>query len=147
MPVEVVPGLYIGSVGAATNRKALEENNISHVICAAAGIAPVFSSAGIQYLLLELEDYPSADITRYLDVSSQYINNALKYHGNVLVHCFAGRSRSAAIVAAYLIRYHQMTFEEAIQAIKSKKRNIRPNKGFCYQLESFSSSDVNKHST
>jgi len=40
----------------------------------------------------------------------------------VLVHCFAGQQRSCAIVALYLIRYHNMTPDEAITYIKQKRR-------------------------
>eukprot|EP01138_Halocafeteria_seosinensis_P015184 gb/GECG01015497.1/.p1 GENE.gb/GECG01015497.1/~~gb/GECG01015497.1/.p1 ORF type:complete len:502 (+),score=88.89 gb/GECG01015497.1/:1-1506(+) len=138
MPVEIVKGIYIGSVAAAVNLNTLEENRISHVVCAASGIAPMFSSKGIQYLLLDLEDEPDADILKYLEVAAQFIQKAREEDGNVLVHCFAGRSRSAAIVAAYLIRHHRMSLEEAIKTIKSKKDNVKPNRGFYYQLEQFS---------
>ena len=40
----------------------------------------------------------------------------------VLVHCFAGQQRSCAIVALYLIRYHNMTPDQAITHIKRKRR-------------------------
>ena len=54
------------------------------------------------------------------------INNHLKNNGNVVVHCLAGRQRSAAVVACYLIKYHDMTEYQAIdyiKSIKSKKRD------------------------
>ena len=51
------------------------------------------------------------------------INNHLKNNGNVVVHCLAGRQRSAAVVACYLIKYHDMTEYQAIDYIKSIKRD------------------------
>ena len=39
----------------------------------------------------------------------------------VLVHCYAGMQRSCAVVACYLIRYHNMNPQEAINFIKSKR--------------------------
>ena len=49
------------------------------------------------------------------------INDALSKGQSVLVHCYAGVQRSCAVVACYLIRYHQMTPESAIAFIKSKR--------------------------
>jgi hypothetical protein len=49
------------------------------------------------------------------------INDALSKGQTVLVHCYAGVQRSCAVVACYLIRYHQMTPESAIAFIKSKR--------------------------
>ena len=49
------------------------------------------------------------------------INVALSKGQTVLVHCYAGVQRSCAVVACYLIRYHQMTPESAIAFIKSKR--------------------------
>jgi hypothetical protein len=39
----------------------------------------------------------------------------------VLVHCFAGMQRSCALVACYLIKYHHIKPNEAIDFIKSKR--------------------------
>jgi protein-tyrosine phosphatase len=39
----------------------------------------------------------------------------------VLVHCLAGVQRSPAVVACYLIKFHKMTPNEAIEYIKSKR--------------------------
>ena len=40
---------------------------------------------------------------------------------SILVHCFAGMQRSCALVACYLIKYHHMKTDEAIEYIKSKR--------------------------
>jgi len=41
--------------------------------------------------------------------------------GDVLVHCYAGIQRSCAVVACYLIRYHNMTPDDAIKYIQTKR--------------------------
>lgn len=50
-------------------------------------------------------------------INTSIINNEL-----VLVHCFAGRQRSCALVACYLIKYHKMTPTTAINFIIDKRR-------------------------
>ena len=55
----------------------------------------------------------------------------------VLVHCFAGMSRSAAIVIAYLLATTPMTAREATEFVRSKRKIIRPNYGFTKQLEQY----------
>jgi len=39
----------------------------------------------------------------------------------VLVHCFAGMQRSCAVVACYLMRYHQMTAMQAVSFIRGQR--------------------------
>ncbi len=51
-----------------------------------------------------------------------------------LVHCVAGISRSAALCAAYLIRYEAMTSDEAVQHVRVRRKGARPNAGFLTQL-------------
>ena len=51
--------------------------------------------------------------------------------GGVLVHCFGGRSRSAAFIAAYLISSYGMDYDDAISTIKRYRPTICINKGKC----------------
>jgi protein-tyrosine phosphatase len=63
------------------------------------------------------------NLIRHLNETNvlERINVALSKGQTVLVHCYAGVQRSCAVVACYLIRYHQMTPESAIAFIKSKR--------------------------
>lgn len=51
----------------------------------------------------------------------------------VFVHCAVGVSRSAALVLAYLMIYHNYTLVDAILKVK-EKRWIFPNRGFLNHL-------------
>ena len=57
----------------------------------------------------------------------------LLFTGKVLVHCHQGRSRSAAVVLAYLMLKHEMTLLDAIKTLR-ERRWIWPNDGFLNQL-------------
>ena len=57
--------------------------------------------------------------------------------GIVLVHCFAGVSRTAAITIAYFVQTFDMTVEAAYAAIRAKRPAISPNLNFMGQLQRF----------
>jgi protein-tyrosine phosphatase len=50
------------------------------------------------------------------------IHDTLNKGNKVLVHCNAGRQRSCATVACYLIKYYQLTPIQAVSYIKSKRK-------------------------
>jgi hypothetical protein len=58
-------------------------------------------------------------------------------HTNIMVHCLAGVSRSVSLVIAYFIKYRHMSYDEAYQLIKSKRKIIHPNDGFISQLKRY----------
>lgn len=49
------------------------------------------------------------------------INHYLNLNYIVLIHCRAGRQRSCAIVAAYLMKYKNLSIDESIYKIKKKR--------------------------
>jgi len=53
---------------------------------------------------------------------------------NVLVCCSAGKSRSATIIISYLMKFYQMSYQDAIEYI-STKRNININPSFDKELK------------
>lgn len=54
-----------------------------------------------------------------------------------MINNFQGNSRSAAIVAAYLMLEKNMTDRQALDHIRSKRSTIDPNLGFVGQLMVF----------
>ena len=62
------------------------------------------------------------------------MKEALSSGGKVLVHCYAGVSRSATIVIAYLILEHNLGCLEATALVKRQRPEVFPNAGFQRQL-------------
>lgn len=54
-----------------------------------------------------------------------------------MVHCLAGVSRSVSLVLAYLIKHRGMSYREAYELIKGRRKIIHPNDGFIEQLKRF----------
>jgi len=71
---------------------------------------------------IPVDDTPdeSERLLQLLD-STQVLQKIHANTGPVLVHCRAGRQRSCAVVACYLIQYYNMTPVEAVDYIKSKR--------------------------
>ncbi|VVB13152.1 unnamed protein product [Arabis nemorensis] len=71
----------------------------------------------------------------YFDLCLDFIDVGRKEKG-VLVHCFAGQSRSASMVIAYLMRTEKLYLEDALASIRQSS-HVSPNPGFLKQLELF----------
>ena len=66
-----------------------------------------------------------------------FIKAALTSGGSVLVHRHMGRSRSATLVAAYLIAEHNLSWQDALRDIQRSRPSAAPNVGFLRQLKSY----------
>ena len=76
-----------------------------------------FDGGEIDYLHLTVEDYgaPSVEV---MDEAVNYIDNKISNGKPVLVHCAAGKGRTGAVLAAYLIKKENFTAEQAIEKIR-----------------------------
>ncbi|CAA7398788.1 unnamed protein product [Spirodela intermedia] len=135
-PCLIEEGLFLGSVGAAFRRDALKELNVTHILTVAKSLEPAFPNDFV-YKKIEVLDSPYMDLAQHFDACIEFIDEARREGGAVLVHCFAGRSRSVTIVAAYLMKKHHMSVYEALTQVKIKRPQISPNHGFIQQLEAF----------
>ena len=52
----------------------------------------------------------------------------------MLVHCFAGQSRSVALVLAYLVMERGLRLEDALALVRKARPGACPNAGFMRQL-------------
>lgn len=64
-------------------------------------------------------------------------DEAYSQNGKILVHCWAGVSRSATIVAAYLLKHTKLNVLQTITFLQSKRPIVEPNFNFLGQLERY----------
>ena len=105
--------MYLGSIGAAHNKASLEAAGITHVLTVAGGLAPRFPDE-YTYCLVDVADSPSEPLHRHFDRCLKFIARALLDGGRVLVHCFAGKSRSSTVVAAYAMATEGTTLKDTM---------------------------------
>lgn len=140
---EVYPGIYIGDKHTALCTHTLKDIGITHVLNAAQGNEhckgfvntnpTYYKSVGIDYKGFPAIDMLSFDLSQYFTEAANFIESALLSNGKVLVHCYQGISRSATLVLAFLMLKCEMTAQEAIKTVRSK-REIIPNNSFLRQL-------------
>jgi len=81
-------------------------------------------------------DIPSENLYLHFDAAVDFIKTGIA-RGGVLVHCFAGVSRSSSCVIAYLMREHEMTYIDALQFVRKARPVVCPNFGFEKQLQEY----------
>eukprot|EP00347_Sterkiella_histriomuscorum_P013665 403363840 len=94
----------------------------------------------IEYLNLSMRDQADCDIKFFVYCSLDFIKKAIKQSNGdakILIHCQQGNSRSAAIVASYLMFEKNMTDRQALEFLRTKRASIDPNLGFVGQLMVF----------
>ena len=89
------------------------------------------------YKMVTIDDIPSANLKQYFKVCHRFIDSALADGGVVLVHCWAGVSRSATIVISYLMQKHGISMLQATDRVRLQRWFINPNPGFKNQLKRF----------
>ncbi|KFV09511.1 Dual specificity phosphatase 28, partial [Tauraco erythrolophus] len=82
-------------------------------------------------------DDPAEDLYRYFGQCGDAIEEAVRSGGKCLVYCKNGRSRSAAICTAYLMRHRKLTLKDAFETVKAARPVAEPNAGFWSQLQRY----------
>lgn len=149
---EIVPGLWLGGIKALHHLDAL---GVRAVVTAIQKDKPGVEKMLVKkvgnrpHLRFKWYDSPDQELTREeMCQAASFIEQFLKPKGfktgsttenagGVLVHCWAGHSRSVAIVVFYLMKKTQRfkSVTETLEFIRTKRPYISPNSGFVAQLE------------
>ncbi|ORX92635.1 phosphatases II [Basidiobolus meristosporus CBS 931.73] len=92
------------------------------------------------YLKVPVLDSVEANLLPHFVTCFDFIENAraeLGEKARILIHCQAGISRSATVVMAYLMKYQNISLDEAYIMAHTARPIICPNDSFCQQLMLF----------
>jgi protein-tyrosine phosphatase len=151
-PSRILPFLYLGNLNHATNALMLKELGITHVVsigetamipprspCESPLGVPMHLKARIPTNSLWLEaslgnievldlrdiaDDGIDPIRGYIEQSQEFIEEARRKGGKVLVHCRVGVSRSASLVIAFVMKHLELDLQSAYLLVRSRRLNI-----------------------
>ena len=146
---EILPGLWLGDIKSSLDATFLNDKQIRCIInCTDRHPFIDDPSIEIKYRLPVKDNNDIHEIEKFYHLLNEVVDlikiNIRSY--NILVHCYAGKQRSAAVILAYLIKYGQMNLQSAINALKSKKPDVLdPQFNFDIALQAYESSIFQKY--
>ena len=133
----VLPQVWLGDETASQDAAFFRAKNITFVVNATPDVPNSFQVQGVTYLRVPLNDPGPGQPPDQEDIAKMRawlpeIVAAMRYHisrgETILVHCHAGIQRSAAIVAAYMLKYYQKTSgrQLSLRDVTRYLRSVRP---------------------
>ena len=134
----IVDQLYLGNSCNARNYYELENNKVGLIINSSPCISNYFQNE-FEYYNVKVEDISGADILCHLDNTVKKMHEFIENNPqkSVFVHCFMGSSRSATIIIAYLMKYHNYNLRDGLNFVKEKREVVNLNQDFFKQLSEF----------
>lgn len=141
----IVDQLYLGNSCNARNYYELENNKVGLIINSSPCISNYFQNE-FEYYNVKVEDISGADILCHLDNTVTKMHEFIESNPqkSVFVHCFMGSSRSATIIIAYLMKYHNYNLRDGLNFVKEKREVVNLNQDFFKQLSEFDKTLNNK---
>ncbi|XP_061492350.1 dual specificity phosphatase 28 [Rhineura floridana] len=132
----VTDSLFISNSRSACNENLLVQARIAFCINVSRQ-QPFPSLQQVRTLRIPVFDDPSEDLYRYFEHCSNAIESTVQSGGKCLVYCKNGRSRSAAICTAYLMKHQNLSLKDAFEIVKTARPVAEPNAGFWSQLQKY----------
>eukprot|EP01112_Ceratiomyxa_fruticulosa_P015049 TRINITY_DN437_c0_g2_i1.p1 TRINITY_DN437_c0_g2~~TRINITY_DN437_c0_g2_i1.p1 ORF type:complete len:208 (-),score=29.94 TRINITY_DN437_c0_g2_i1:122-745(-) len=135
-PTEILPFLFLGSQFNANDQKTIESLGITYILNVALEVEgfPLWFKGGYKKLIIK--DKMSTGNNQYPEFEKAFaiFDECEKTSSKCLIHCARGRSRSAAVVIAYLMNRKSMSLKEAYEYVKELRPLIGPHANLRAQL-------------
>ena len=132
-PSRIRDYLFLGGVGEAGPAEMLAALKITHIINATSEVANIFPDQ-FTYKQISLSDTTSSRLAPHFRSVMKFVDEARSAGGAALIHCFAGVSRSATLVLAYLMLREQLSLADAFSSVYQVREFIEPNQRFMLEL-------------
>jgi protein-tyrosine phosphatase len=119
--------IYLGNSQSAHDKEFFHKKNIKAVLNCTKDIPNYFAqNREIEYMRIpvndELQEIDYEQMYQFLPVAVAFIHKHVNLQkNNILIHCLAGRQRSAISIAAYLVAQYNMTPSQACDFVLSKR--------------------------
>jgi len=125
---EITDQIWVGSYGDASNDTFLSERKITHVITIADELPSSILRPG--YRIPVVDDVADEKTKKYFLEAASVLDRFVNQGNNVIVHCFAGMSRSTSVVITYFMVYKGWSFDIAHGHLKQRRYQTKIHPGF-----------------
>lgn len=137
-PWQMLDFYYLGDMFAAKNTARLKALGVTHVVnCAAGDMTADYSSTDVQCLEIKALDNFDYNMKQHFEEAYEFIENARREGGKVMVHCMAGVNRSGFITVAYVMKHLKLDLLSAIDYCVLRRGFFLSNHTFQRQLVVF----------
>ena len=140
---KIIDYLYLGDLNDSSDYDFLTNNNIKTIIN-----LTTFKNEkiydNIKYYNIQMLDSPDQPILYVIHCVNDIIEKN-KFQGNILVHCYVGKSRSASCVIAYIMYLSNFKYDvnNILIYVKNLRPIVQPNDGFMKQLYLYYKNNTN----
>lgn len=129
---QILPNLYLGNAFNAADKDWLLSHKITTIVNITSSISNYYPEL-FQYHNFMATDVKDSTLKNYYN---DFYNLISSHPDNIFfVHCYAGRSRSAALVLYYLTRHYNININSALQILKRKRPVININCQFIKEIK------------
>tara|TARA_B100000767_G_scaffold258044_1_gene266414 strand:+ start:2245 stop:2682 length:438 start_codon:yes stop_codon:yes gene_type:complete len=128
MKIEILPGLWIGTLNYLENSEFLKDKNIKFLVNCEEDLN--FLGKSINYnddVRKNMEKYEKLKFSKYLNEITKLIYNKIKQEINVIVCCKDNLEKSPTVILCYLIKYGKLNLENSLDILKTKYPHIFEN--------------------
>lgn len=145
---EIIPGVWLGNIHSAHDLGFLKSKKISVVVNCSKDIpflAEVNTDASFTKYRVPVHDNLQEEeikaMTKYIPTIVPHILQHINAEKrNVLIHCYAGMQRSAAVLACCLMKRYKLSMKECISYIQQKRPiAFRPGVNFFDSIRAYES--------
>ncbi|KAJ7964760.1 Protein-tyrosine-phosphatase [Quillaja saponaria] len=127
-PSEILPEfLYLGSYDNASRSELLKTQGISHILNTVPSCQNLYKNSFTYHCVPDVKTLP-------FDDAIQFLEQCEKDKARVLVHCMSGKSRSPAIVIAFLMKSKGWRLAQSCQWVKERRPSMELTEGVYQQL-------------
>ena len=129
----MIDNIYLGDAEAASDEDYLKSYNITTVINCADDIHSSYKD--LKFLELKIYDIEGQSLFPKFEIAYEFIK--INNKGNILIHCFLGMSRSASLVAFYMMKEKGWDYDTCYKYMKERRPIAEPISGFAQQLRQY----------
>lgn len=147
-PSPIMPGLFHGGYKSLIDKKMLKKNNIKLIVNTANNVGQYvkgfpdkcveLEKNGVEIQHLGWQDCKEQILNEDQLVGAlQAIERTRNAGGGALVNCMQGKSRSGAVVTAYVAAKNRWTIRQSLALVQEKRGSAQPNNNFMNQLRDY----------